>query len=88
MTNIPIVNFTHAINGTNEAKEHVAQQIDDAFQNVGFVYLKNHSVPLDLVEKCFQWVSAPQHLTAGYRIRVKMTNDEPMEITEKIEQSP
>jgi isopenicillin N synthase-like dioxygenase len=57
MTNIPVVDFAKAINGTTQEKEQVARQIDEAFQNVGFVYLKNHSVPLDMVAQCFDWVS-------------------------------
>ncbi|KAH7094866.1 hypothetical protein FB567DRAFT_565922 [Paraphoma chrysanthemicola] len=55
MASIPIVDFAKATTGTEEEKEHVAKQIDDAFQNVGFVYLKNHGVSLDLVEECFSW---------------------------------
>jgi len=62
MADIPIVDFAHAISGTKEEKEHVARQIDDAFRNVGFVYLKNHSVPLDLVAECFEWVSTTYNM--------------------------
>jgi isopenicillin N synthase-like dioxygenase len=56
MAHIPVVDFTKATNGTREEKEYVARQIDDAFRTVGFVYLKNHGVPLDMIQECFTWV--------------------------------
>jgi isopenicillin N synthase-like dioxygenase len=56
MADVPVVDFSKAIHGTRAEKEEVARHIDDAFRNVGFVYLKNHSVPLDLVAECFEWV--------------------------------
>jgi len=59
MADIPIVDFAKAIDGTKDEKEAVAKAIDNAFQNMGFVYLKNHSVPLELVEECFTWVRSP-----------------------------
>ncbi|KAF2026839.1 Clavaminate synthase-like protein [Setomelanomma holmii] len=55
MAEIPIVDFSQASSGIQDEKEHVAKQIDEAFRNVGFVYLKNHGVPLDMVEECFSW---------------------------------
>jgi hypothetical protein len=57
MADIPVVDFAKATNGTREEKERVAKSIDDAFRNVGFVYLKNHGVPLEMVDECFGWVS-------------------------------
>jgi isopenicillin N synthase-like dioxygenase len=56
MTEIPVVDFAKAVRGTREEKEKVARQIDDAFRHVGFVYLKNHGVPLEMVDECFDWV--------------------------------
>ncbi|KAF2827189.1 Clavaminate synthase-like protein [Ophiobolus disseminans] len=55
MSEIPIIDFAKAISSTDTEKEDVARQIDDAFRSVGFVYLKNHSVPLELVAECFEW---------------------------------
>ncbi|KAF1977268.1 thymine dioxygenase [Bimuria novae-zelandiae CBS 107.79] len=52
---IPIVDFGAFLNGGKEEQERVAQQIDEAFRNVGFVYLKNHGVPKEKVEECFEW---------------------------------
>lgn len=56
MADIPVIDFAKAITGTRGEKEAVAKAIDHAFQDVGFVHLKNHSVPLELVEECFEWV--------------------------------
>jgi isopenicillin N synthase-like dioxygenase len=56
MADIPIVDFAKAIDGTPEERQHVARQIDEAFRGAGFVYLRNHGVPLDLVAECFAWV--------------------------------
>jgi isopenicillin N synthase-like dioxygenase len=61
MAHIPIVDFAKTTTGTEEEKEHVAKQIDDAFRTAGFVYLKNHGVPLDKVRGCFEWVNSPNH---------------------------
>ncbi|KAF2177390.1 thymine dioxygenase [Zopfia rhizophila CBS 207.26] len=52
---IPIVDFGKFLNGNEKEQESVAAQIDDAFQNVGFVYLKGHGVPKEKVEECFEW---------------------------------
>lgn len=57
MTDIPIVDFAKAVSGTKDDKEHIAREIDEAFHNVGFVYLKNHGVPREKVNECFDWVS-------------------------------
>jgi hypothetical protein len=53
---IPIVDFGAFLKGSKAEKEDVARQLDDAFRNVGFVYLKNHGVAKELVDECFEWV--------------------------------
>jgi isopenicillin N synthase-like dioxygenase len=57
MADTPIVDFAKATSGTPNEKTHIASQIDKAFRTVGFVYLKNHGVPREKVEECFDWVS-------------------------------
>ncbi|KAH7137971.1 hypothetical protein B0J11DRAFT_545880 [Dendryphion nanum] len=52
---IPIVDFGKFLNGTDEEKKIVGKEIDDAFRNVGFVYLKNHGVSAQEVAQCFEW---------------------------------
>ncbi|KAF2728248.1 Clavaminate synthase-like protein [Polyplosphaeria fusca] len=54
-TPVPIVDFRLFLNGDKAEKETVARQIDEAFRDVGFVYLKNHGVAQDMVEQCFEW---------------------------------
>jgi isopenicillin N synthase-like dioxygenase len=54
---IPIVDFGQYLHGSEQAKKAAAAAIDSAFQKVGFVYLTNHAVPQEEVDKCFEWVS-------------------------------
>lgn len=63
---IPVVDFGMFLNGTKEEREYIAKEIDDAFRNLGFVYLRNHGVMQEMVEKCFQWVNSPIHLQVYY----------------------
>ncbi|KAF2259939.1 Clavaminate synthase-like protein [Lojkania enalia] len=52
---IPIVDFRKFLQGGSKEKRQVAKEIDDAFRNVGFVYLKGHGVERDIVRQCFEW---------------------------------
>ncbi|KAJ4290975.1 hypothetical protein N0V90_010171 [Kalmusia sp. IMI 367209] len=52
---IPIVDFGAFLNGGEEEKRRVAEKIDAAFRDVGFVYLRGHGVPKGKVEECFEW---------------------------------
>lgn len=56
---IPVVDFGKFLNGNDLEKKETASQIDHAFQEVGFVYLKNHGVAKEMIEKCFEWVRNP-----------------------------
>lgn len=53
---IPIIDFSSFLNGSEQQRQEVAKQIDDAFQSGGFVYLLNHGVRDELVDECFEWV--------------------------------
>ncbi|KAF2868935.1 thymine dioxygenase [Massariosphaeria phaeospora] len=55
LTDIPIVDFGQFLHGGKEEKELVAKSVDNAFRNVGFVYLKGHGIERDLVKRCFEW---------------------------------
>jgi hypothetical protein len=59
---IPIVGLGPFIYGDTASQKEVAQQLDDAFRNVGFVYLLDHGVPQDLVDECFEWVCSARSL--------------------------
>jgi hypothetical protein len=55
MNGIPVVDFGAFLQGGADDKRRVAQDIDDAFCKVGFVYLKNHGVGKEVVDECFAW---------------------------------
>ncbi|KAF2679147.1 Clavaminate synthase-like protein [Lentithecium fluviatile CBS 122367] len=55
-SDIPVVDFDKFLQGSESEKEDVAKQIDKAFREVGFVYLRNHGVDNGLVDECFEWV--------------------------------
>lgn len=60
MANIPIVDFSAFVDGFVDGdRAKVAKEIDEAFRNAGFVYLKNHGVPQSQVKECFSWVTPP-----------------------------
>jgi isopenicillin N synthase-like dioxygenase len=56
-TAVPIVDFASFLEGDDIEKAKVAGELDKAFRNVGFVYLRNHGVDMERVEECFAWVS-------------------------------
>lgn len=55
---IPIVDFAK-VGGGDKRKEEVAREIDMAFREVGFVYLRNHGVDAEMVREAFEWVRSP-----------------------------
>ncbi|KAF3005067.1 hypothetical protein E8E13_009558 [Curvularia kusanoi] len=66
MAAVPIVDFsvytldqtsdqTNDQTNDHDTRRAVAQQIDEAFRTVGFVYLKNHGVPKEQLKECFDW---------------------------------
>jgi isopenicillin N synthase-like dioxygenase len=57
MSTVPIIDFAPFLNGDAAEKAQVAEELDEAFRNVGFVYLRNHGVEMERVERCFGWVS-------------------------------
>jgi isopenicillin N synthase-like dioxygenase len=59
---VPLVDFGQFLNGSQADKKKAASELDSAFRTVGFVYLQNHGVPQERVEKCFSWVSVASHL--------------------------
>ncbi|OCL14082.1 Clavaminate synthase-like protein [Glonium stellatum] len=52
---IPLVDYGKYLHGSEAEQKEVAAQIDEAFRNVGFVYLTNHGVPQERVDECFEW---------------------------------
>jgi isopenicillin N synthase-like dioxygenase len=50
---IPIIDFAPFVNGDRAGQHRVAQEIYRACHTIGFIYLKNHGVDPDLLEKTF-----------------------------------
>ena len=57
LASVPIVDFSSFLSGNEAQKQEVAQQVDQAFQDVGFVSLVNHGVDARKVAEAFEWVS-------------------------------
>lgn len=53
---IPIIDLEPMRTGTPEEVTRVAQEVYQAFKNVGFAYIKNHGVPQHLIDEAFEWV--------------------------------
>ncbi|KAH7393780.1 hypothetical protein DE146DRAFT_660005 [Phaeosphaeria sp. MPI-PUGE-AT-0046c] len=52
---IPIVDFAPARQGSREEQEAVARELDRAFREVGFVYLRNCGLRREMVREGFEW---------------------------------
>jgi isopenicillin N synthase-like dioxygenase len=56
VTGIPIIDLEPARMGGPEEVAKVAHEVYQAFKHVGFAYIKNHGVPLEVIDKAFGWV--------------------------------
>ena len=56
--NIPVVDLNHFINGSEEEKVQFASTLGKAFEDVGFVSVKNHGIPHDLINNLYATVKA------------------------------
>ncbi|KAL4758793.1 isopenicillin N synthase family dioxygenase [Aspergillus foveolatus] len=52
---IPIIDLEPARSGGPEELANLAHEIYQAFQHIGFAYIKNHGVPQDLIDEAFRW---------------------------------
>ncbi|KAH7162504.1 hypothetical protein B0J13DRAFT_517764 [Dactylonectria estremocensis] len=50
---IPLIDFARFLSGTPAERKETADAILHGFQTAGFIYLKNHSVPLDDLKHAF-----------------------------------
>lgn len=53
--NIPIVDFAGWTTSTDDRKRSIATQLIEACQLIGFVYIKNHTIPPSRVAEAFAW---------------------------------
>ncbi|KAF2758835.1 Clavaminate synthase-like protein [Pseudovirgaria hyperparasitica] len=52
---IPLIDFSHFTSGTASEKKAAADAVLKGFQQAGFIYLKNHTIPLPDVENAFNY---------------------------------
>lgn len=52
---IPVIDISGIFSDKLEDRQQVAEKLRDACTRIGFFYIKNHGVPQDLVEGCFDW---------------------------------
>ena len=52
---IPIIDFGSYFAGEAGALEKLAKEVRRACEDVGFLYIKNHGVPQDLIDRTFEW---------------------------------
>lgn len=55
-TSIPVVDLSLFSNGTPEQKAAFVQQLGKAYEEVGFVAVKNHGIPDELIADLYQYV--------------------------------
>ncbi|UNI14229.1 hypothetical protein JDV02_000881 [Purpureocillium takamizusanense] len=50
---IPLIDFAKFLHGTAEERAATARAILDGFQTAGFIYLRNHAIPTDVLRNAF-----------------------------------
>jgi isopenicillin N synthase-like dioxygenase len=70
--NIPVVDLSLFINGTQDQKVQFAAELGKAFEEVGFVAVKNHGIDQSLIDALYQNVqtffSQPDDIKSKYEI--------------------
>ena len=69
---IPVVDLSKFIEGNEKERAEFVQEIGDAFHNVGFVGVKNHGIPMELVNKFYaeskKFFSLPFQIKKQYEV--------------------
>ncbi|KAI9371607.1 hypothetical protein BJX61DRAFT_534632 [Aspergillus egyptiacus] len=60
--NIPVVDFRALTSENSQERKAALNQLDQAFQTYGFIYLSNHSIGQKLVDEAFSWSQRFFHL--------------------------
>lgn len=72
MITIPVVDLANFTEDGKEKKQSFVQQLGRAFEDVGFVAVKNHGIPADLINDLYQYVqqffSLPSEKKRAYEI--------------------
>jgi isopenicillin N synthase-like dioxygenase len=53
---IPSVDLSKFVNGSNEERQQFVEELGKAYEEVGFVAVKNHGIPQDLIDELYQYV--------------------------------
>jgi isopenicillin N synthase-like dioxygenase len=56
LNTIPLVDLNHFVNGDAQAKQEFVEQLGRAFEDIGFVSVKNHRVPQELIDSFYNLV--------------------------------
>ena len=75
MTDIPIIDLVgrdHGITDQNTADQDIAQIIDQACGDIGFLVIRNHGVPEDIIQDCWQQSLAFFDLPLAERMKVAL----------------
>ena len=54
--NIPVVDLADFLHGTEKSKQSFVQQLGKAYEDVGFVAVKNHGIPAELIDTLYKQV--------------------------------
>src|SRR5258707_4505154 len=69
---IPVVDLGEFVNGNDTAKHHFVNELGNAFEDVGFVSVKNHGVPQELIDEYYaavkQFFALPAETKRSYEI--------------------
>jgi hypothetical protein len=63
---MPVVDFEAMINGSPEERTNQIDVLDKGFMTYGFVYLSNSSIPQEMVDEAFDWVSHNKRSKPGH----------------------
>ena len=72
MITIPVVDLADFTSGDSKKKESFVEKLGKAFEEVGFVAVKNHGIPDELIDKLYknvqQFFSLPSEKKKGFEI--------------------
>lgn len=72
LTTIPIVDLNEFVNGDSDAKQKFVEELGRAFEETGFVSVKNHGVPQEVIDKFYllteQFFSQPTATKTKYEV--------------------
>lgn len=71
---IPVVDLSEFVNGSPESKSSFVQKLGKAYEEVGFVAVKNHGVPDQLIANLYEHVQQFFSLPLEQKLNMKLRN--------------